>query len=62
MNKKQPASADNRPDPRRQLRAAWCRCDHGLEDARYFPNFTCPCGVDKHPYHCTFCMGINQVG
>lgn len=43
-------------------RAAWCECESHCYDPVYMPDDFCPCGEDKHHYHCPACGGISQVG
>lgn len=50
------------PKDNRTLRSDWCECDQVLADPIYMPDFCCPCGEDKHHYHCHACKGISQVG
>lgn len=55
-NETSPANSD------RTLRDEWCECEHGFDDPIYMPDDCCPCGEDKHHYHCSTCKGISQVG
>jgi hypothetical protein len=55
-------SAEEPASPSRALLAAWCECEHGLPDPIYMPDNVCPCGVDKHHYHCLSCRRISRVG
>ena len=47
---------------RRNFRADWCRCKTLRPDSVFLPDFVCPCGIDKHHYHCPACGGVSQVG
>lgn len=56
------SSAKAKTSRERQLRGTWCECPDVSDETIYMPDNVCPCGVDKHHYHCTTCMGIYQVG
>jgi hypothetical protein len=43
-----PDSSRGRPN----FRADWCRCKRRRPDPVFLPDFVCPCGIDKHHYHC----------
>ncbi|MEX0703639.1 MAG: hypothetical protein WD069_16200 [Planctomycetales bacterium] len=41
----------------------WCICtDPDLENAVFLSDGCCPCGLEKHHYHCPRCGGILQIG
>jgi len=61
-NAKRTSSANNNSNKDRVLRPAWCECPDDPEQTIYMPDNVCPCGVDKHHYHCVTCKGIWQVG
>lgn len=56
------ASAKKTDTNNRILQATWCKCPDGFVDPMYMPDRACPCGVEKHHYHCLACRGISQVG
>jgi hypothetical protein len=56
------SSAEKSEADDRVLRVGWCTCQGESSDPIFMPDNTCPCGVDKHHYHCPVCKRITQVG
>ena len=56
------ASAENSDTGDRALRVGWCTCQDGSSVPIVMPDNACPCGVEKHHYHCPVCQRITQVG
>lgn len=46
----------------RKLRREWCECDPSPDQPIFRPDRSCPCGVEKHHYHCRACKGVSQIG
>jgi hypothetical protein len=44
------------------MKNEWCTCKEAGDDWQFFDDGMCPCGCNRHHYHCKKCGGITQTG